>query len=114
LQEPNLGKTNHRVIRSISLVDLFSPSLLDPIIFLTLTRLVVMLKVYKIQICLFTLSRRLSPPFLLPPANSVNTVADMRSISENLTQNRTSHHMIQNILAECHAGANHRGDDPSI
>jgi hypothetical protein len=26
LQEPNLGKTNHRVIRSISLVDLFSPS----------------------------------------------------------------------------------------
>jgi hypothetical protein len=37
LQEPNLGKTNHHVIRSISLVDLFSPSLWDSIIFLTLT-----------------------------------------------------------------------------
>jgi hypothetical protein len=35
--EPNLGKTNHRVIRSISLVDLFSPSLLNSISFLTLT-----------------------------------------------------------------------------
>jgi hypothetical protein len=54
LQEPNLGKTNHRVIRSISLVDLFSPSLSDSISFLTLTRLVVVLKVYKFQICLFT------------------------------------------------------------
>jgi hypothetical protein len=37
LQEPNLGKTNHRVIRSISLVDLFSPSLSDSTLFLTLT-----------------------------------------------------------------------------
>jgi hypothetical protein len=37
LQEPNLGKTNHRAIRSISLVDLFSPSLSNSIIFLTLT-----------------------------------------------------------------------------
>jgi hypothetical protein len=54
LQEPNLGKTNHRVIRSISLVDLFSPSLSDSVILLTLTRLVVVLKVYKFQICLFT------------------------------------------------------------
>jgi hypothetical protein len=36
------------------LVDLFSPPLSDSIIFLTLTRLVVMLKVYKFQICLFT------------------------------------------------------------
>jgi hypothetical protein len=35
--EPNLGKTNHRVIRSISLVDLFSSSLLDSDLFLTLT-----------------------------------------------------------------------------
>jgi hypothetical protein len=41
-------KTNRRVIRSISLVDLFSPSLSDSSIFLTLTRLVVVLKVYKI------------------------------------------------------------------
>jgi hypothetical protein len=54
LQEPNLGKTNHCVIRSISLVDLFSASLSDSTIFLTLTRLVVVLKVYKFQICLFT------------------------------------------------------------
>jgi hypothetical protein len=60
LQEPNLGKTNHRVIRSISLVDLFSPTFLDSIIFLTLTLLVVVFKVYKFQICLFTPSRRLS------------------------------------------------------
>jgi hypothetical protein len=36
-QEPNLGKTNHLVIRSISLVDLFSPSLSDSVLFLTLT-----------------------------------------------------------------------------
>jgi hypothetical protein len=64
LQEPNLGKTNHRVIRSISLVDLFSPSLSDSALFLTLTRLVVVLEVYKFQICLFTPppSRRLSDP----------------------------------------------------
>jgi hypothetical protein len=54
LQEPNLGKTNRRVIRSISLVDLFSPSLSDSVSFLTLTQLVVVLKVYKFQICLFT------------------------------------------------------------
>jgi hypothetical protein len=54
LQEPNLGKTNHRVIHSISLVDLFLPSLTDSVLFLTLTRLVVVLKVYKFQICLFT------------------------------------------------------------
>jgi hypothetical protein len=60
LQEPNLGKTNHCVIRSISLVDLFSPSLSDSVLFLTLTRLVVVLKVYKFQICLFPPSRRLS------------------------------------------------------
>jgi hypothetical protein len=60
LQEPNLGKTNHHVIRSISLVDLFSPSLSDSVIFLTLTRLVVVLKVYKFQIYLITTSRRLS------------------------------------------------------
>jgi hypothetical protein len=37
LQEPNLGKTNHRVIRSISLVDLFLPSLSDSTLFLTPT-----------------------------------------------------------------------------
>jgi hypothetical protein len=37
LQEPNLGKTNHSVIRSIYLVDLFSPSLSNSILFLTLT-----------------------------------------------------------------------------
>jgi hypothetical protein len=54
LQEPSLSKTNHCVIRSISLVDLFSPSLSDLVLFLTLTQLVVVLKVYKFQICLFT------------------------------------------------------------
>jgi hypothetical protein len=37
LQEPNLGKTNHRVIHSTSLVDLFLPSLSDSVLFLTLT-----------------------------------------------------------------------------
>jgi hypothetical protein len=54
LQEPNLGKTNHHVIRSISLIDLFSLSLSDSVIFLTLTQLIVVLKVCKFQICLFT------------------------------------------------------------
>jgi hypothetical protein len=60
LQEPNLGKTNHRVIRFHFACDLFSPSLTNSVLFLTLTRLVVVLKVYKFQICLFTPSRRLS------------------------------------------------------
>jgi hypothetical protein len=50
LQEPNLGKTNHRVIRSYSLVICFSPYLLDSHLILTLTRLVVVLKVCKFQI----------------------------------------------------------------
>jgi hypothetical protein len=54
LQEPNLGKTNHYVIRFHFACDLFSPSLTDSVLFLTLTRLVVVLKVYKFQICLFT------------------------------------------------------------
>jgi hypothetical protein len=69
LQEPNLGKTNHCVICSISLVDLFSPSLSDSVLFLMLTRLVVVLKVYKFQICLFTPSGRLSDDDLNQPAS---------------------------------------------
>jgi hypothetical protein len=41
LREPNLGKTNPRVSLHYSLAICFAPSLADSIIFLTLTRLVV-------------------------------------------------------------------------
>jgi hypothetical protein len=43
LREPNLGKTNPRVSLHYSLAICFAPSLADSIIFLTLTRLVVVI-----------------------------------------------------------------------
>jgi hypothetical protein len=47
--EPNLGKTNHRVIRFIFLVDLFFPSLPNSDFILTLTPAWSVLKVCKFQ-----------------------------------------------------------------
>ena len=60
LQEPNLGKTNPRVTLFIRLRFVFAPSLLDSIIFLTLTRLVVVINFVNFSFALFTPSRRLS------------------------------------------------------
>ena len=60
LREPNLGKTNPRVSLHYSLAICFAPSLADSIIFLTLTRLVVVFKIINFRFALFTPSRRLS------------------------------------------------------
>jgi hypothetical protein len=54
LREPNLGKTNPRVTLFILLVICFAPSLADLIIFLTLTRLVVVINFVNFSFALFT------------------------------------------------------------
>jgi hypothetical protein len=54
LREPNLGKTNPRVTLFYSLAICFAPSLADSIIFLTLTRLVVVINFVNFSFGLFT------------------------------------------------------------
>jgi hypothetical protein len=54
LQEPNLGKTNHRVSLFIRSRFVFLASLSYSFIFLTLTRLVVVLKFINFRFALFT------------------------------------------------------------
>jgi hypothetical protein len=54
LREPNLGKTNPRVSLHYSLAICFVPSLADLIIFLTLTRLVVVINFENFSFALFT------------------------------------------------------------
>jgi hypothetical protein len=54
LREPNLGKTNPCVSFHYSLAICFVPSLADLIIFLTLTRLVVMIVFENFSFALFT------------------------------------------------------------
>jgi hypothetical protein len=54
LREPNLGKTNPRVLPHYSLAICFAPSLADSIIFLTLTRLVVVIVFENFSFALFT------------------------------------------------------------
>jgi hypothetical protein len=54
LREPNLGKTNPRVSLHYSLAICFAPSLVDSIIFLTLTRLVVVIIFENFSFALFT------------------------------------------------------------
>jgi hypothetical protein len=54
LREPNLGKTNLRVSFHYSLAICFVPSLADLIIFLTLTRLVVVIVFENFSFALFT------------------------------------------------------------
>jgi hypothetical protein len=54
LREPNLGKTNPRVSLHYSLAICFTPSLVDSIIFLTLTRLVVVIIFENFSFALFT------------------------------------------------------------
>jgi hypothetical protein len=54
LREPNLGKTNPRVSLHYSLTICFAPSLADFIIFLTLTRLVVVIIFENFSFALFT------------------------------------------------------------
>jgi hypothetical protein len=54
LREPNLGKTNPRVPLVYSLAICFAPSLADSILFLTLTRLVVVFIFVNFSFALFT------------------------------------------------------------
>jgi hypothetical protein len=54
LREPNLGKTNPCVSLHYSLAICFAPSLADSIIFLTLTRLVVVIIFENFSFALFT------------------------------------------------------------
>jgi hypothetical protein len=54
LREPNLGKTNPRVSLVYSLAICFAPSLADSILFLTLTRLVVVFTFANFSFALFT------------------------------------------------------------
>jgi hypothetical protein len=54
LREPNLGKTNLRVSLHYSFTICFAPSLPDSIIFLTLTRLVVVFIFVNFSFALFT------------------------------------------------------------
>jgi hypothetical protein len=54
LREPNLGKTNPRVSLHYLLAICFAPSLVDSIIFLTLTRLVVVIIFENFSFALFT------------------------------------------------------------
>jgi hypothetical protein len=54
LREPNLGKTNPRVSLHYLLAICFRPSLVDSIIFLTLTRLVVVIIFENFSFALFT------------------------------------------------------------
>jgi hypothetical protein len=54
LREPNLGKTNPRVSLVYSLAICFAPSLADSILFLTLTRLVVVFIFVNFSFALFT------------------------------------------------------------
>jgi hypothetical protein len=54
LQEPNLGKTNLRVSLTYSLGICFAPSLADSVLFLTLTRLVVVFIFVNFSFALFT------------------------------------------------------------
>jgi hypothetical protein len=54
LREPNLGKTNPCVSLPYSLAICFAPSLADSIIFLTLTRLVVVINFVNFSVTLFT------------------------------------------------------------
>jgi hypothetical protein len=74
LQEPNLGKTNHHVIRFISLVDLFSPSLSDSTLFLTLTPVVVVFKVVNFRFAYSPPSRRLSITMFIIVQRIINNV----------------------------------------
>jgi hypothetical protein len=54
LQEPNLGKTNHRVSLFIRSRFVFAPYLSDSFLFLTLTRIVVVIKFVNFRFALFT------------------------------------------------------------
>jgi hypothetical protein len=69
LREPNLGKTNPRVTLLICLRFVFSLSLADSIIFLTLTRLVVVINFVNFSFALFT-----------PPLGDFQLPAEIRSL----------------------------------
>jgi hypothetical protein len=80
LREPNLGKTNPCVSLLYSLAICFAPSLVDLIIFLTLTRLVVVINFVNFRFALFT------PPlgdFQIPPTTSTPTNPSIQHIAFN-------------------------------
>jgi hypothetical protein len=79
LREPNLGKTNPRVSLDYSLVIYFAPSLADSIIFLTLTRRVVVIIFDNFSFALFT-----------SPIGDFQYVTP-RNTSANITENRPLH-----------------------
>jgi hypothetical protein len=75
LKEPNLGKTNPRVSLHYSLAICFAPSLTDSIIFLTLTRLVIVIIFENFSFALFTPpSRRLSAADNPPAGGGIDDV----------------------------------------
>ena len=67
MREPNLGKTNPHVSLLICLQFIFAPSLTDSIIFLTLTRLVVVIIFENFSFALFT-----------PPLGEFQVAAEMK------------------------------------
>jgi hypothetical protein len=67
LREPNLGKTNPLVSLHYSLAICLTPSLADSIIFLTLTRLVVVIIFENFSFALFT-----------PPLGEFQVAAEMK------------------------------------
>jgi hypothetical protein len=86
LREPNLGKTNPRVSLHYSLAICFAPSLADSIIFLTLTRLVVVIIFENFSFALFT------PPlgdfqFLFRFNMSMNSFIIPRFVRHNIVIN---------------------------
>jgi hypothetical protein len=77
LKEPNLGKTNPRVTLFIRLRFVLRP-LSDSFIFLTLTRLVVVIKFVNFRFALFTPpSRRLSLALALAVAGCTTTTKNI-------------------------------------
>jgi hypothetical protein len=85
LREPNLGKTNPRVSLHYSLAICFAPSLADSIIFLTLTRLVVVIIVENFSFALFT-----------PPLGDYHSSTGIRFLV-----NRTSVKQITRVTCVC-------------
>jgi hypothetical protein len=77
LREPNLGKTNPRVSLHYSLAICFAPSLADLIIFLTLTRLVVVIIFENFSFTLFT-----------PPLGDIHILLGRRFLGEEKSNRR--------------------------
>jgi hypothetical protein len=99
LQEPNLGKTNPCVTLFIRLRFVFAPSLSDSLLFLTLTRLVVVINFVNFSFALFTPpSRRLSttrPPRPTNPTGGHTPAATERTTKKDIIKVGTADVVIQ-------------------